>query len=136
MTPNKVKPLVLLLLGVFISVSLIVFVNVQIVLSKLDLSNLESLPNMAPQINYYFIPVIFLPVALFSMLTNYLVLRSKKISIEKAKPFYLGLSYGLIISFSTFINLEISVSLSFILSIFLTWLTVHLVTEGLNEKTL
>ena len=136
MVSLRVKPFFWMMLGVLTTVVLIIFIDVQIILSKTDFSNIASTPNMAPQMLYYFLPFIYLAVAFFSILANYIISKIEKINLTNTRPFYLGLSYGLILSFTIFLNLEISVILSFILSLVLMTSSLLLVSEKLIEKTL
>ena len=123
-----------MLFGTLITTILIVIIDVQIILSKLDFNDPESLPNMAPQMLYFFIPFIFLAVVVFSIVFNYLFYKNN--NLKNSNSIYLGLSYGLIISFSIFINLNIPTSISFLISIALTFLAVKFVTYKINEKAL
>lgn len=125
-----------ILLGVFITVTAIVFADVQIRLNEIDLSDMATAPNMAPQVSYFFIPVFALPIALFAALINPIVLNKKKIKLTGAKAIYIGMCYGLILSFIIFMHLGTPLVLSFALPAILTCLSVHLLTEKLGEKTL
>ena len=136
MTTTLRKPTFEILVGVFISVTVIVFANVQIRFNEIDLSEMTTVPNMAPEVSYFFIPVLFLPVALFALIMNSIVLSRKKIKLTGVKATYIGMCYGLILSFSTFMHLGTPLILNFVLPIILTFLSVHLVTEKFGEKTL
>jgi len=66
-----------MLLGVLITITMIIIINVQLSLSQIDLEVPESWPNMMPQTRYFFIPVLFSLVSLFSIIVNYLVFKNK-----------------------------------------------------------
>ena len=125
-----------MLFGTLITTILIVIIDVQIILAKLDFNDPESLPNMAPQMLYFFIPFIFLALAVFAALTNYLFFKNRNLKSVSSNPIFLGMSYGLIISFSIFLNLDIPVIISFLISIALTFSAVKFVTYKTNEKAL
>ena len=125
-----------MLLGVFISVALITFVEVQMRINKTESSSIEAIQNMAPQINYFFIPFFFLPVAIFAGISNVVMLKVKSMKLVGAKSICIGMCYGLILSFFIFLHLDFSLGLSLMLSAMLTFLSVYLLTDILGESAL
>ena len=57
----------LLILGVFLGNILLTLIDVEISVSKIDLNNPDTWPNMHPGIRYYFIPIIGGVISIFAI---------------------------------------------------------------------
>jgi hypothetical protein len=93
-----VRHLLLLLLGTFLGVAAIVYVDVQRSLALIDPADSSTWPNMAPQIRYYFVPMLvahcLVVAAVVEPLLRYVVVR--RTLARWHQWLLLGLGYSLL----------------------------------------
>ena len=136
-SPNQIsmtKGYFLLAGGLLVSIIIMMFIDVQIELSKIDPNNPETWPNMGTGIRYFFIPIIFLP--LYACLAFLVFICEKFVQKTKYKSwFYQGVGCGMVMSILPMAWLDIPVILGISLPIILAVLSITFVRiKYSNEK--
>ena len=124
----------LLAVGILITMIVMMVIDEQILLSKVDPDNPETWPNMGTGIRYFFIPIIFLPLYICSALVIFVC--EKFIQRTKYKSwFFQGIGCGMIMSIMPIGWLDIPVFLGISLPIILAISSITFVRiKYSNEK--
>lgn len=84
--------------AILVGVSVVTAIDVQVALSQIDAGDSRTLPHMAPQIRYYFIPVITAVVAIGSMMVNLVLgLIQRRRLVQLIHWAFLGGAYSLVL---------------------------------------
>jgi len=126
---SYIKAYLFLGVGVFCSITVLVYLDVQLSLSKIEANNSKSWTNMNPQIRYYFIPFIFVPIFIISSILTYICEKFHQTKVYK-NWFLQGLGFGLVVSVFPLARLIFSFESAVIISLVLTFLFVALIRKG------
>jgi hypothetical protein len=86
-------------LAVGVGVALLMFVDIQLALARIDPGNPATLPNMAPQIRYYFVPILAPAIAGAAVVVDLLLgLVYRRRFVRLTHWVLLGLAYSLVTS--------------------------------------
>ncbi|MDR2240152.1 MAG: hypothetical protein LBE33_06895 [Zoogloeaceae bacterium] len=88
----------LFIFGIYFGVAVIVHVDVNLSVAAIDPSNSDTWPEMAPQIRYFFIPILGTIVAIAAVCLNALVNFFHRRDFHWAIWFALGLAYSFMLS--------------------------------------
>jgi hypothetical protein len=84
-------------LAITATVAIAMTFDIQISLSRIDPDDHTTWPNMAPQIRYYFIPIVALPLVLGSVLAKMLLNLAKRCQFRRYSHWAaLGFCYGIV----------------------------------------
>ncbi len=83
---------------ILVGVSVVTAIDVQVSLSQIDAGDSRTWPNMAPQIRYYFIPIIAAFVAIGSVVVNLMLgLIQRRRLVRLIHWAFLGGAYSLVL---------------------------------------